>query len=1044
VEVYPWELVRELVVNNMRIPAFILTAVFAALPFVCQAQSELNLTPSRVVGHPSLNFRSGNPNVVDGRSMYQPWAVAVDTSSTPNALFVSDTANNRVLGWRTATSFANGAKADVILGQLDEQSTERFGPGTSRSLGFTLPGALTIDSKGNLYVVDTANNRILRFPKPFGNNDDIKTPDMVIGQPNFTSNTSNNGGLSEKTLSLSTNNTATTGLAFDGQGNLWFSDAQNNRVLRYPRAALDAGANGPAADIVLGEPDFKTNNAPATQTNPNIRLNKGILVTPSGITVDSDGRVYVSDSVTAQNGRVLVFTPPYFNGKEATRILGLYIQPQNQPISLDYVLFRPEGLVMMGNQLVVLDPVVNRIVRYQPFSEWPAESDAQVSPPATTVLGQPDFNSTKANRGLSEPDQTTIAGPIGAYYANNELYVADTNNNRVLVFPSFAPNAPATRVLGQTAFNFNSVNIVEGRELFLFAGFGGIANGLSDGGGVAVDTRSNPPRLYISDTFNNRVLGYKDARNVRPGDAADIVIGQNDLNRTLVNAPQNSVDVQTDTGLFRPTGLAVDTNGDLFVADSGNARVLRFASPFQQPVAPGERYRANLVIGQRNGTSKITDPSSRNLGYPFGIALTVERHLVVSDAGHNRVLFFRRPSGGDFTTGMAAEKVIGQPDFFTVNSGTAGNRMTSPRHIALDTDDRLYVADSGNSRVLIYDRVTTASNDPPVAFTIAGLSGAQGIWVSPFTGEIWIANSKGNAMLRYPRFERLTLGVRSDYQIASSAPLAVTQDGSGNLYVAEGIHRVAVFFNGLRTQIAGNYSDRPLSPGTIGIVYPRSGVTFSSETKTFDSLPNPTPMPKELADTQVLLDNRPLPLYFVSPGQINYFVPMDIANSGSAELQVLRKSTGEILAAGTVPLARVSPALFVQGALEQGQLAAINQDGTINAPGSEVAKGQFITLYATGLGFVPNAPPEGVPPTGPTPAEESIRVLINTDWVPDENIQYFGLAPGFVGLYQINVKVPTDRVAPGAAIDVVVQVRSTNSNIGFNNKVLRTTIAVKP
>jgi uncharacterized protein (TIGR03437 family) len=203
-------------------------------------------------------------------------------------------------------------------------------------------------------------------------------------------------------------------------------------------------------------------------------------------------------------------------------------------------------------------------------------------------------------------------------------------------------------------------------------------------------------------------------------------------------------------------------------------------------------------------------------------------------------------------------------------------------------------------------------------------------------------------------------------------------------------------------------------------------------------------MPKELADTQVLLDNRPLPLYFVSPGQINYFVPMDIGSSGTAELQVVRKSTGEILAAGTIPLARVSPALFVQGGFEQGQVAAINQDGSINAPGAEVQKGQFITLYATGLGFVPNAPPEGVPPTGPTPASESIRVLINTGFVPDENIQYFGLAPGFVGVYQINVKVPTDQVAPGAAIDVVVQVRSTNSNVGFNGKILRTTIAVKP
>jgi uncharacterized protein (TIGR03437 family) len=203
-------------------------------------------------------------------------------------------------------------------------------------------------------------------------------------------------------------------------------------------------------------------------------------------------------------------------------------------------------------------------------------------------------------------------------------------------------------------------------------------------------------------------------------------------------------------------------------------------------------------------------------------------------------------------------------------------------------------------------------------------------------------------------------------------------------------------------------------------------------------------MPKELADTQVLLNDRPLSLYFVSPGQINYFVPNDVATEGSAELQVVRKSTGEILAAGTVGLARVSPALFIQGAYEQGQIAAINQDGTVNAPGSEVAKGQFITLYATGLGTVSSAPDDGVPPSGPTPASESVRVLINTDFVPDENIQYFGLAPGFVGVYQINVKVPVDRVAPGAAIPVVVQVRSMNSNVGANNKLLSTTIAVKP
>ena len=105
---------------------------------------------------------------------------------------------------------------------------------------------------------------------------------------------------------------------------------------------------------------------------------------------------------------------------------------------------------------------------------------------------------------------------------------------------------------------------------------------------MAIDNRSTPPRLYIADTYNNRILGYRDARKCSPERSADIVIGQSDLNRVLINAPQNNAEVPTDSGLFRPTGLIVDTNGDLFVADSGNARVLRFPSPFEQAIAPGD------------------------------------------------------------------------------------------------------------------------------------------------------------------------------------------------------------------------------------------------------------------------------------------------------------------------------------------------------------------------------------------------------------------------------------------------------------------------
>ena len=129
-----------------------------------------------------------------------------------------------------------GRRPTSSSGSSTNNPPSSFGPGTSRSLGFTLPGALTIDSKGNLYVVDTANNRILRFPKPFA----------------ITTISSRRTWLSvsltllrmlrimaefPKDPLVNTNNAATSGLAFDGQGNLWLSDARTIASSLSPRGS---------------------------------------------------------------------------------------------------------------------------------------------------------------------------------------------------------------------------------------------------------------------------------------------------------------------------------------------------------------------------------------------------------------------------------------------------------------------------------------------------------------------------------------------------------------------------------------------------------------------------------------------------------------------------------------------------------------------------------------------------------------------------------------------------------------------------------------
>src|SRR6202035_3545032 len=104
------------------------------------AQLNLNRQPSRALGWPKLTVSNFNPNLVEGRELNQPQGVAIDNNVTPPVLYVSDLANNRVLGWKNASSFSFGAPADFVIGQPDFFSTTPQGPGTaSPSAGLRSP-----------------------------------------------------------------------------------------------------------------------------------------------------------------------------------------------------------------------------------------------------------------------------------------------------------------------------------------------------------------------------------------------------------------------------------------------------------------------------------------------------------------------------------------------------------------------------------------------------------------------------------------------------------------------------------------------------------------------------------------------------------------------------------------------------------------------------------------------------------------------------------------------------------------------------------------
>ena len=1039
------------------------------------SQITLNTSPSREVGQAKLVPTSANPNLVEGRELWSPQGLALDKSVTPPILYVSDTFNNRVLAWKNATGFTNGLTADLVIGQVDKYCTLAQGPGVATlctgsalSTGLNTPTGLTVDANGNLYVADSGNNRILRFPRPFSQTGSYPIPDLVIGQPNLNGRSANyTGQVSAQGISLAGFGSF---LAFDSFGDLWITDPGNRRVLEFTGPKL-AGGNGPQADLELGQIDFTTLQ-PAL--NPGVaasRTTTNQFAVPAGIAFDSAGRLYVSDEDSnspANLSRVLVFVQPFFSGMSATRIMGVIpnlttATPQNQ---VDQTLMAsPEGIFFLADDSVgVCDTLYNRVLIFAPYAQWP-DAATSYSPQAVAVIGQSgSFSSKRANGTQSltvatpPPNAGSLWGPSAAAFLGTELYIADANNNRVVVMPQQATSPPsfgqATRVLGQDLFSTGAINLIEGRE---FDFFGAIVQSLPFDAGIVIDSSGSTPHLYVSDPYNNRVLGFKDIRKLTPGANADIVIGQPNYQTNLVNYPTGDPNQLSATSLYRPTGLLVDAQGNLYVADTLNGRVLRFPTPFDHAA----NEQADLVLGQQSFTSKITDPSSTNMAAPYGLAFTGTNGLLVSDIAHNRVLFFPFSSNGNFTAGndngRAATLVFGQPDFVTTKAGSDDASLNAPHLVASDDAGRAYVADSGNGRVEIFADPGTPSTQRTGAhatLTIPGLNAPRAVYVNPTTFEIWVAS--GAQCLRYPSYNKLIFSLASTATIpAPSTALAIAQDSFGDLLVADATNRVAVYYQGL-TAVNGAtfFTTQALAPGLVASIVPNPGTTskFGSKTDTAST----TPLPRTLSDVQVLFNGNPTPLYFVSPGQINFYVPMSAPTTGTAELVVQQQSTGQIFGAAQVPMTNVSPGIFVNynipapAGFYYG--AVLNQDNTVNTPQNPAARGSVIQIFGTGQGFLANAPADGSVAPGPpnlVTVPDQVRVLIGSCLVasgPTGDLEapcarqpgdpqvggwigYSGLAPFLVGVWQINVYIPmtTPPSSPTTPVALAVVIDSVGS-----------------
>jgi streptogramin lyase len=270
--------------------------------------------------------------------------------------------------------------------------------------------------------------------------------------------------------------------------------------------------------------------------------------------------------------------------------------------------------------------------------------------------------------------------------------------------------------------------------LVLLAGCGG------SGSNSGQTTGTTKTYVAVADWENNRVLIYDSPFTTDMN--ASVVLGQSDFT--------TGVQATSATGLACPRATAIDGNGNLWVADEYNSRVLEFKTPFTSGMS------ASLVIGQGNFTTSGIAVSQNGLSFPNGLAFDPSGNLWVSDMDNSRVLEFKTP----FTSGMSASLVIGQQNYTSGTSATSASGLDYPFAITFDSSGNLWVADSSNNRMLEFKTPFTSGMSASLVigqsdFTTAGSSTSQNGLYGPegvafdSAGNLWVADTFNNRTLEF-------------------------------------------------------------------------------------------------------------------------------------------------------------------------------------------------------------------------------------------------------------------------------------------------------
>jgi hypothetical protein len=333
--------------------------------------------------------------------------------------------------------------AGIVLG-ASEQAFGLVQPisATASSL-FGPRGACTGGERGPLFVCDTGHHRLLiwrSIPQA-----DCAPADLLIGQPDFGREGRNaKGEIEAATLNVPTGVAAQDGI-------LAVADAWNHRILiwhSYPESS-----NQPA-DVVLGQTNFEEGDSNRGAD----RCRSDTLNWCYGVAI-VDGRLIVADT---GNRRVLIWNRiPEWNGEPADIVLGqldFTTRDENAGTSAGPLGMRwPHGIAVAGDSLLVSDAGNNRIMVWKQF---PPSSNDGKGWPCDFVLGQADATSVDHNRAAYYPDSNAMSMPYGVAVHGEQLIVADTANSRLLGFDlqDLATGSCASHLAAQPSFTAKGDN----------------------------------------------------------------------------------------------------------------------------------------------------------------------------------------------------------------------------------------------------------------------------------------------------------------------------------------------------------------------------------------------------------------------------------------------------------------------------------------------------------------------------------------------------------------------------------------------------------